>query len=45
MVHYDKINKFYVLLGMGYDLHTFTLQDLVIQAKQLYDINVLTFLN
>lgn len=45
MVHYDKTNNFYVLLGVRYDLHTFTLQDLITKAEKLYNINVLTFLN
>lgn len=39
MIHYDETNKFYVLLKIGYNLFAFTLQDLITQAKQIYNYN------
>jgi hypothetical protein len=45
MIHYDEIGKYYVLLGVGYSLMTYTMEGLQKQAKELYNLDVLTILN
>lgn len=45
MIHYNQNGNYYVLLGIGYNLITFTLLDMIKQAKQIYNFDVLTVLN
>ena len=45
MIHFDINNSYYVLLGVGFNLHAYTLPDLIKQAKEIYDFDCLTVLN
>ncbi len=45
MIHFDKHNSYYILTGIGYNLHAYTLSDLMKQAKELYNFDCLTVLN
>jgi hypothetical protein len=45
MIHYEKQGNYYVLLGIGYSLYCFSLSELIKQAKDIYNINLLTVLN
>lgn len=45
MIHYNQNGNYYVLLGIGFNLITFTLLDMIKQAKQIYNFDVLTILN
>jgi hypothetical protein len=45
MIHYETNGNYFILLGIGYNLITFTMKDMIIQAKQLYNLDVLTLLN
>ena len=45
MIHYDEKNKYYVLLGVGFNLMSYSLSGLTYQAKKLYNFDVLTILN
>jgi hypothetical protein len=45
MIHFDKNNSYYVLLGVGFNLHAFTLNELREQAKEMYNFDISTVLN
>ncbi len=45
MIHFDKNNSCYILIGIGFNLHAFTLLDLRKQAKEIYNLDLLTLLN
>ncbi len=45
MIHYEQNGNYFVLLGIGFDLMAYSMLDLQKQAKQIYNINILTFLN
>ena len=45
LVHYETKGNYYVLLGLGFNLYAYTLPELITQAKEIYNINLLTILN
>lgn len=45
MIHYEEKGNYFILLGIGFNLMAYTLPELKKQAKELYNINILTFLN
>lgn len=45
MIHFDKHNSYYILLGVGFNLFAYTLDDLRIKAKRLYNFDISTILN
>lgn len=45
MIHYDKENEFYELIGEGFNLFAYTLPDLIKQAWDIHKINLLETLN
>lgn len=45
MVYFDNKNSFYVLLGVGFNLYAYSIPDLIKQAKEIHNFNVLTILN
>ena len=45
MIHFDTHNSYYVLLGVGFNLFAYTLLDLIIQAKTIYNYDCYTVLN
>ncbi len=53
MIHLDKHNSFYVLLGtyeengvkVAFNLYCFSLAELIKQAKEIYKFDCLTLLN
>lgn len=45
MIHYEQNGNYFVLLGIGFNLMAFSMLDLQTQAKLLYNIDILTFLN
>ena len=45
LVHYETNGNYYVLLGLGFNLYAYTLPELITQAKEIYNINLLIVLN
>ena len=45
LIHYETKGNYYVLLGLGFNLYTYTLPELITQAKEIYNINLLIILN
>lgn len=45
MIHYEQNGNYFVLLGVGFNLMAFTMLELQRQAKQIYNLDILTFLN
>ena len=45
LVHYETKGNYFVLLGVGFNLYAYTLTELITQAKEVYNINLLTTLN
>jgi hypothetical protein len=45
MIHFDKNNSFFVLIGVGFNLYAYSLPELIKQAKEIHNFNVLTILN
>ena len=45
MIYYNEMENYYCLLGQGFDLYAFSLYELINQAKEIYNINLLTQLN
>lgn len=45
LVHYETKGNYYVLLGLGFNLYAYTLTELITQAKEIYNINLLIILN
>lgn len=45
MPHYNQESQTFELHIQGCTLHCFTMQDLIQQAKDIYNINLLTILN
>ena len=45
MIHYEQNGNYFVLLGVGFNLMAFSMLELQRQAKLLYNIDILTFLN
>ena len=45
MIHFDKHNSYYVLLGVGFNLHAYSLPELREQAKSMYNFDCDTILN
>ena len=45
LVHYETKGNYYVLFGLGFNLYAYTLPELITQAKEIYNINLLCALN
>lgn len=45
MIHYEQKGDYYVLLGIGYSLYCYSLAELIRQAKEIYNLDLLTVLN
>lgn len=45
MIHYKEDGRYFVLLGVGFNLIAYSLSDLIKQAKDIYDVDILTILN
>ena len=45
LVHYETKGNYFVLLGLGFNLYAYTLPELITQAKETYNINLLIVLN
>ena len=45
MIHYDKQNGFYELIGKDFNLFAYTLKELKLQALTIHNIDILTILN
>lgn len=45
MIHYEQNGNYFVLLGVGFNLICFTMIDLIKQAKEIYNFEVLAVLN
>ena len=45
LVHYETKGDYYVLLGVGFNLYAYTLPELITQAKEIHNINLLIVLN
>ena len=45
LVHYETKGKYFVLLGLGFNLYAYTLPELITQVKEIYNINLLIVLN
>ena len=45
LVHYETKGNYYVLLALGFNLYAYTLPELITQAKEIYNINLLIVLN
>jgi hypothetical protein len=45
LVHYETKGNYFVLLGLGFNLYAYTLPELITQAKEIYNINLLCALN
>ena len=45
LVHYETKGSYFVLLGSGFNLYAYTLPELITQAKEVYNINLLITLN
>ena len=45
LVHYETKGNYFVLLGLGFNLYAYTLPELITQAKENYNINLLIVLN
>ena len=45
LVHYETKGNYFVLMGLGFNLYAYTLPELITQAKEIYNINLLTILN
>ena len=45
LVHYETKGNYFVLLGLGFNLYAYTLAELITQAKEIYNINLLIVLN
>ena len=45
LIHYETKGNYYMLLGLGFNLYAYTLPELITQAKEVYNINLLIVLN
>ena len=45
LVHFETKGNYFVLLGVGFNLYAYTLPELITQAKEVYNINLLIVLN
>ena len=45
LVHYETKGNYFVLLGLSFNLYAYTLLELITQAKEIYNINLLIVLN
>ena len=45
LVHYETKGNYFVLLGLGFNLYAYTLPELITQAKEIYNIDLLCLLN
>ena len=45
LVHYETRGNYFVLLGLGFNLYAYSLPELITQAKEIYNINLLIVLN
>ena len=45
LVHFETKGSYYVLLGAGFNLYAYSLPELITQAKETYNINLLCILN
>ena len=45
LVHYETKGNYFVLLGLDFNLYAYTLPELITQAKEIYNINLLIVLN
>ena len=45
LVHFETKGNYFVLLGVGFNLYAYTLSELITQAKEIYNINLLIVLN
>lgn len=45
MIHYEQNGNYFVLLGIGFNLMAYSLNDLIKQAKDIYNLDLLTVLN
>ena len=45
MIHYEQNGNYFVLLGVGFNLMAFSIFELQRQAKQIYNLDILTLLN
>ena len=45
LVHYETKGNYFMLQGLGFNLYAYTLPELITQAKEIYNINLLIVLN
>ena len=45
LVHYETKGNYFVLMGLGFNLYAYSLPELITQAKEIYNINLLITLN
>lgn len=45
LVHYETKGNYFVLLGLDFNLYAYSLSELITQAKEIYNINLLIILN
>ena len=45
LVHYETKGNYFMLLGLGFNLYAYTLSELIAQAKEIYNIDLLCILN
>ena len=45
LVHYETKGNYFMLLGLDFNLYAYTLSELIAQAKEIYNINLLCALN
>lgn len=45
MIHFDKNNSYFVLIGIGFNLYAYSLTELSKQAKEIYNFDISTILN
>ena len=45
LIHYETKGNYFVLLGLGFNLYAYSLPELITQAKEIYNINLLITLN
>ena len=45
LIHFETKGNYFVLSGLGFNLYAYSLPELITQAKEVYNINLLTTLN
>ena len=45
LIHYETKGNYFVLMGLGFNLYAYSLPELITQAKEIYNINLLITLN